>query len=168
MKQKIRIVLCVLITASLSFAEEREWTDSKSGKTIKGELVDKRADGSAILVKLANGKEHWIKLDRLSAEDQEYAAEWIKPFEYLKVVYEKDEANKVIGLKVVATAKDENIAFMATPKIVKNGEAAYTFFSIDPGESRTVELQLDRDYEVTITNRENKELAKKELKKVSE
>jgi len=55
---------------------------------------------------------------------------------------------------------------MAKPGVVKNGEPAYIFYSIDPGDSKTVELDLSRDYEVTITNRQNEELAKKNLNKI--
>ncbi len=62
-------LLIALTGTGLLSAEVRNWTLASTGKSIQAEYVDTDEDKVILLIK---GKEKRVKLNRLSAEDQEY------------------------------------------------------------------------------------------------
>ncbi len=62
-------ILLALAGTGLLSAEVRTWTLASTGKSIEAEYVDTDEDSVILLIK---GKEKRVKLNRLSAEDQEY------------------------------------------------------------------------------------------------
>lgn len=138
-------VLCLF-----SPAELRKWTDQKSGRQISGKIIDKKTDHTAVFLELDTGKQIWIETKRLIEADRQWVAKWEKPFEFLKVVYEKDDQEKIIGLKVVISAKDEELGFIALPKSTGGNSISFIAHTIAAGESMEVELDLDKTYSITL------------------
>ena len=156
------LLVIFFATPQLLLGVEQTWTDAKSGKKITAIIIDKKADHSSIQLQLASGKTTWLKTSRLSEEDQAFVKTWVKPPEYLKLKFERDQRGKVISVSVVAQADDSRCAFVATPE-KKEGDgssATFIFHGLDPKESREVELDLTRKWEIKITNEEQKVIGK--------
>lgn len=132
----------------------RKWTDAKSEKTILGTIIDKKPDHSAALIRLSNGKEHWIKASRLTEDDQKFIREWEKPFQYLVFNIIRDEDETPQKLQVTLNANEEDIGLIAQPTKPAGG-ASFSFIkkSADAGESKTFEIPLDEEYKITIYNK---------------
>ncbi|MBN8459885.1 MAG: hypothetical protein J0M04_18810 [Verrucomicrobia bacterium] len=146
-------------------AEDRDWTDEKTKRVIKGEIVDKKPDSSAALIRLAaSEKTHWIQAARLIEADREYIRAWKVPVKHLSATYKRDEAGKVTAIVIRVVGFDEETAFVAKPVGQAGASLSFTFHVIEPNETREVELEPGMAYTVEISGPEGNELASLEVK----
>ena len=61
----------------------RKWTDAETKQKTEAKIVDKKPDDSEAKLFMRNGKEVWMRKDRLVQEDQEYIENWIYPVDHI-------------------------------------------------------------------------------------
>ncbi|MGE9267223.1 MAG: hypothetical protein ACQKBY_03935 [Verrucomicrobiales bacterium] len=168
---RTRVLLALILSALPLFvsAQERTWTDASSGKTLTGVLIDKKDEPAQARILTPAGQAHWIDIARLSETDQKFIADWVKPPEHLRVAYQKDASGRITALLVRATANDKICAFLAKP--VKEGQSGsddFIFHSLQPGESKDIELPPGQSYTLSVSEGESqKVLARMSVKAVA-
>ena len=73
---KSGILLALALCSTLNAEDSRTWTQAETKRTLEGEAVDKKRDGSAIQIETDAGKLLRLPTASLIEEDQTYIEHW--------------------------------------------------------------------------------------------
>jgi len=99
-----RTIMALALTASLYAEESRVWTHEDTGRTLEGQAIDKKRDGSSIQIEESSGRKLWLKTESLTSEDQTYAKHWCADHDKLEARVIKSSSGGKKTIKVVVNA----------------------------------------------------------------
>lgn len=149
MKHFIAILLIAFTALSSAADEFRKWTDAETGRQIEGKIVDKKLDDSEAKLLLRNGRNTWVKAERLTEVDQEYIRVWSKAVDHLTTkVTAMGKGWKELTITAVAGSEDLTVKAFWFSEEGKRRKGYPKVFEIPKGEEREITVRVGKNYKI--------------------